>query len=268
MKLTILGCGPSTGVPIIGCECKTCSSGKPYNKRLRTSALISDRDTSILIDSGPDIRQQALTHNINKVAGIIYTHAHADHINGIDDTQKLQSSSGQINCIPVYADEYTGGILQLRSPYLFDEIINGKEWYKSFLYMQTIQNYQEFKLSGVSVLPFPQKHGAITSLGLIFNQKIAYCTDVKELPNQAYDLLYNIELLVIEALGYQETAAHAHLDLTLKWIERIKPKLALLTHMGHIIEYDETSSFVNAYVTKNKLSTEIILSHDGLCIEI
>ena len=268
MKLTILGCGASSGVPVIGCTCEVCSSSHPYNKRLRTSALVTNESTNILIDSGPDLRQQALVNGINKINGLIYTHAHADHINGADDVQRFKTPYNSDNCIPIYSDQYTMDILQNRVPYLFNEISTVAPWRKSFLSKNTIEYYQSFNISTVSILPFPQKHGNMISLGLIFNNKIAYCTDVKELPQEAYSLLENIELLVLGCLGYRETVAHAHLELILEWLDKIKPKSVILTHMSHEIEYNTINKKLADYIKQKKLSTKIMAAYDGYSINI
>lgn len=268
MKLTILGCGSSVGVPSISCKCDICCSQDWRNKRSRTSALIEDKTSKILIDTGPDVRKQAIDNSITQVNGIVYTHVHADHINGIDDLRSFEPTNTTKNFIPIYGDDFTLNTLKVRSPHMFNPILPETKWNKSFLMANTINYYETFTIDDISITAFPQEHGEITSLGLIFNQRIAYCTDVKKLPEESYDLLKQVEVLVIECLGYKETAAHAHFDLTLKLIEKIKPKTALLTHMGHEIDYATITTQLNNHITQHNLPTQIIVPYDGYTIEI
>ncbi|MBQ4874570.1 MAG: MBL fold metallo-hydrolase [Rickettsiaceae bacterium H1] len=267
MKLMILGCGSSMGVPSISCKCPVCISEDKHNKRLRTSALIEQRNTKILIDTGPDFRQQALNNKFDRVDGIIYTHAHADHINGINDIRALKPTSEKKCSIPIYTDKTTLEKLIIQSEYLFSNKLPETPWNKSFLHPNIVNYYEQFHISNVPVVPFPQEHGKITSLGLIFDNKIAYCTDVKKIPDRAINLLKGIEILVIECLGYKETLAHAHFDLTLAFIDRIKPKTAIFTHMSHELEFNTLNKQVREYKNNNNTITDIIVPYDGYSIE-
>ncbi len=265
MKLTILGCGSSVGVPSVSCKCDVCVSTDARNRRLRTSALIEIGDVKILIDAGPDLREQALKNKIEKLTGVIFTHQHADHINGIDDLKAFKATSQATNSIiPIYADKVTLSQIESRSSYMFIEKVSGVVLNnKSYLKSNLITHYQAFNISGVNIMPFPQEHGEITSLGLVFNKKIAYCTDVKRIPEYAFSLLEGLEVLVIECLGYTEVKAHAHFDLSLDLIRRIQPKHAIFTHMGHELEFSILRKKVAECKEKRSITANIIIPYDG-----
>lgn len=264
MKLTILGCGSSVGVPSVSCNCIICSSVDVRNKRLRTSALIEKKDIKLLIDSGPDLREQALKNNISQLDGVFYTHGHADHINGVDELRSFRSKNTDVNSIPVFGDETTLCKIKDRSPYMFVPQEMNAVCAKSFLTSNIISYYETEYILGISVILFPQEHGSVTSSGIIFDERIAYCTDFKRIPERAFFFLNKIEVLVVECLGYTETYSHAHFDLTLQLIDRISPKIAVMTHMGHEVDF----STISEQIEQLKTSTQIIIPYDGYVVEI
>lgn len=240
MEIKILGCGPSVGVPSINCKCTICVSFKKKNQRLRSSIFIQDEEANILIDSGPDLRQQALTNSISYVDAIFYTHAHSDHIGGLPDVIAFSPAKGYANSIiPLYGDAKTLEELKNRYAYLFDFQQN-----RNFLTLNITKYYQEFYIKKVKFLIFPQAHGDIISSGIIINDKIAYCTDVKSMEEKAFQLLKEakLNLLIIECFSYQEMKSHINFTEMKTWLKEIKPKRAVLTHMSHELDYDELKS--------------------------
>ena len=267
MKLTILGCGSSVGVPSVSCKCLVCTSEHKYNKRLRTSAIIEHKGVKILIDTGPDLREQMLKSNTDQVDGVIYTHAHTDHISGIDDLRAFKPTREDDASIPIYGDKTTLSKLEIRNHYMFETKSPKTTQNKSSLTVNTINYYEKFLISKIAITPFPQEHGEITSSGFIFDNLIAYCTDVKKFPERAFYLLKEIEILVIECLGYKETKAHMNFNLTLEMIKKINPKKAILTHMGHELEFHTLKRQLEEYKNEHNVKTDIIVPYDGYTIQ-
>ena len=257
MRVTILGCGSSTGVPNIGCDCAVCLSSNPRNKRTRASIFIETVQANFLIDSSPDLREQVLRHNIRKVDAVLYTHDHADHANGIDDLRSFNYLSNQ--ALPVYGDAHTMNSLTSRFPYIFKEKM-GQAWYKPLLINNILADIsiQDINISGVSIKVFEQIHGKITSLGYRFG-KFAYSTDTNFLPEEAFEALAGVETWIVDCLHYKETYSHSHLEQTLRWIARVKPKLAILTHMNHHLDYDTLCA---------ELPAGIVPAYDGMILDL
>lgn len=240
-KITILGSGTSTGVPILGCKCQVCQSNELRNKRLRTSALIELRDgKKILIDASPDLRTQLLNNHIDNVDGVIITHDHADHTHGMDDLRPFGFKNGK--AIPVFTDAHTAGGLTKKFPYIFDrhnyfatkDVLGGGI---PLLDLKVVQAGPE-KIFDHDFRFFSLPHGHENTLG-VFHSKMAYLTDCREIPEETLKFLSDagLELLIIDCLRPLPHGTHLHFDLTLKYIDRIKPKLAVLTHMGHEWDY-------------------------------
>lgn len=192
----------------------------------------------MLVDLSPDLRQQALRHTITTVDAIIVTHGHADHCHGIDDTRTFNYHKNA--AIPLYADQETLSRLQTGFPYVFTPHQKGKPWYKPELtpHVIDVTSYTTFTPAPhVDIQPFLQWHGKMRNIGLKLD-RFAYSTDVNNLPEESLQLLENIDIWVVDCLRYQPAPSHAHLDLTLEWIRRVKPKRAILTHMNHDMDYD------------------------------
>lgn len=233
--ITILGCGASAGTPLIGCNCATCTSPNPKNNRTRVSVLVQIGDTRILIDTSPDLRQQALRQKITTVDAILYTHDHADHTHGIDDIRSFNFHRN--NMIPAYGDAHTLASLQHRFAYVFQPPMPQYGWFRPALEAHIIQAGKPFSVEGISVLPLAQKHGKHDSLGFRIGN-FAYSTDTNFLPEESFDALQGLDVWVVDCLRYDPAPTHAHLELALQWIARVKPKRAILTHMSHVLEYD------------------------------
>lgn len=235
IKLTILGSGASSGVPLVGCDCPVCKSSDSRNKRSRVSCLIETRGRKLLIDTSPDLRMQCLGQGIKTVDAILYTHGHADHLHGIDDIRMLNFHAGAP--IPAYMDEVTYEGIRDRFGYAFQPPIPEFGWFRPCLTPQRIQPGNPFEVEGIKVYPFIQNHGKIHSVGYRIGD-VAYSTDVKDFPPESEPYLYNLNLWVVDCLRFEPAHTHAHLELTLEWIARYRPQRAVLTHLSHDFDYE------------------------------
>lgn len=256
MRVTVLGCGNSTGVPCVGCDCAVCTSSDPRNKRSRVSVLVEQAGQHILIDSSPDLRQQALRHHIRKVDAVLYTHDHADHANGIDDLRSFNYLSGKE--LPAYGMPGTLDTLKTRFPYAF--MPRPVLWSRPCLIPHALPDTPagKFNFEGISIDYFEQRHAKVKTLGFRI-ANFAYSTDVKEIPEHSFEVLEGTEVWLVDCLRYKEAFSHSHLELTLRWIERVKPRLAILTHMDHDFDYNKLS---------NELPAGVVPAYDGMLIEL
>ncbi len=236
MDVIILGCGTSIGVPALSCDCAVCMSDNPRNKRLRTSAAVRlDEGHTILIDTGPDLRQQALVNGLSRLDAIFYTHTHADHVHGIDEIRMynyLQRRPMDIYGIP----EHIGEIKQ-RFAYIFEPSIQ-KGGGKPNITPHIVTPGKAFELFGTPVVPITIQHGQLPCLGWRIGN-FAYLTDVSHIPDESYPLLEDLDLLVLGALRYAPHSTHFNVDEAVKEAQRIAAKRCYLTHMNHELDYDE-----------------------------
>jgi phosphoribosyl 1,2-cyclic phosphate phosphodiesterase len=237
MKVTMLGCGPSTGIPAIGPEWGACDPNDPRNRRRRASLLVECRGQVLLIDASPDLRQQLLDADVARIDALVLTHAHADHLHGIDDLRAVNRLMQRP--IDLYADAKTMGEIERRFGYVLEPVVDGRFFYKPTLTPHLVDG--PFSAAGMPVVPFNQDHGYSTTLGLRIGA-LGYSTDVTELDDAAFAALAEIELWIVDCLRYEPHPTHSHLARTLDWIERVKPKRALLTHMDRQLDYSELSS--------------------------
>jgi phosphoribosyl 1,2-cyclic phosphate phosphodiesterase len=232
MKLRILGCGTSSGVPRVGNDWGSCDPAEPRNRRRRVSILVEHAQARILVDTGPDLREQLLDAMVSDVDGVIWTHDHADHCHGIDDLRQLYHARGR----PVagYARPATLGILLHRFAYAFE----GKGGYPAVVELNELPDH--LNLAGLAVRVVDQPHGGITSAGLRFDaggKSIAYSTDVNGLTREMANLFEGVDLWVVDALRRRPHPSHAHLEQTLDWIATVRPARAVLTHMDNTMDY-------------------------------
>ncbi len=259
MKITILGSGPSLGVPEINCICKVCKSGGK-NNRLRSSILISINDKNILIDTSPDFRQQALNNNIKRIDAVLFTHAHADHIFGFDDLRifnKLQNSS-----IPIYGDKQTIKVIKETFPYA---ITSNKEWHEN---TKSTKNYKftpqlipneikdTIKLFGITIKRLKLMHGKNEISGFKINN-IIYITDCNHIPKETENSLKNLDLAIITGLTKQKHPTHFSLFESIDICNKFKIKKGVITHMTHSIDYYDQD-----------LPENISLAYDGMEIKV
>lgn len=251
MKITVLGCGSSYGTPRLGCSCSTCLSPDPRNKRTRCSILIESSGTRVLIDAGPDFRAQALTHGISDLDAVIFTHAHSDHIAGINDFRSLYYIKGER--INSFMTQQTYDDLLISNSYAF---VAQDEFYSPFMKASIIKEQCDLNIGDLDFKVFPQNHGVLTTIGLRIGG-FAYCTDFKTMPEQSLKEIEGCSVLIVEALRFETSQTHQSLEEALELIELVKPKQAYLTHMDHELEYRSLC---------NILPKNVLPLHDGLII--
>lgn len=257
MKVTILGCGASAGVPLVGCDCKVCTSDNPKNNRTRVSVMVEQGDTRILIDTSPDLRQQLLRENIKMVDAILYTHDHADHCHGIDDIRSLNYHRGE--AIDAYADSHTLKQLQIRFAYVFRDPIPEYGWFRPCLIGHSFEIGKAFEVGEMKIIPFMQDHGRSHSIGFRIGDFV-YSTDVKSFPEESQPHLKGIKLWVLDCLTDERPMpTHADLSLALKWVEKYQPDHTVVTHLSHALEYES----LNATTPNN-----VEVAYDGLVLEL
>lgn len=242
-RFTFLGTGSSGGVPRLGNDWGVCDPANPKNRRRRCSALVDvgdldqpDSCTRILIDSSPDLREQLLDARVSHLDALVYTHDHADQSHGIDDVRALALRMRRT--IPTFLNEETADTLTMRFAYCFE----GKGGYPPILDRQPdIKAGEPFTISGngpdIEFLPVDQLHGRIHSLGFRMGN-LAYCNDLHDFPEDSFEQLENLDILILDALRHTPHPSHAHLERTLSWIERLKPKAAYLTNLHIDMDYD------------------------------
>jgi phosphoribosyl 1,2-cyclic phosphate phosphodiesterase len=250
MNITFLGTGTSVGVPAVGCECETCLSDDPRDQRLRTSVLVEYNGHHLLIDASTDFRQQALRVGLKKLDAILFTHAHADHCFGLDDARPLMFRHG---AIPVYATEETWQGLRRIYAYVFEPAPYAGV---PRIIPHTIAG--GFELFGLPIEPLVVIHGQLPVTAFRVD-KFAYVTDCNMIPDETCAGLKGLDLLVIDALRFKPHPTHLALDQALGYIERLRPRRALLTHISHDIQHAATSEHLPAGVE---------IAYDGLTVEV
>ena len=241
LKLTILGCGTSGGVPRIGNHWGACDPANTKNRRRRCSLLVQRAspagETAVLVDTSPDLRQQLLDAEVGWIDGVLYTHDHADHSHGIDDL-RMVSFNGHRR-VNVYYDAATGQLLRSRFAYCF-EAPRGSE-YPAILKGHEIRAGEKVSISGaggaIEALPFRQMHGQGETLGFRFGG-IAYSPDVSDFPEESLEALRDLDVWIIDALRPTPHPSHFSVEQALAWIARVKPKRAMLTHMHVDLDYE------------------------------
>ena len=236
MRVTILVCGPSGGVPLVGCGCAVCLSENPRNRRSRPSIAVEEGGTRLLVDAATDLRAQLLASGMARFDAVLLSHAHADHTHGVDD---LRSVNHHIDrCLDVYGNRETLHAMQRRFGYAFTRNQPERGRYKPELVARVIDG--PLQIGAIAVNTFDQGHGAGVTLGFRFGD-VAYSTDANALSEAAFAALDGVGLWIVDCLRPDANPMHAHLDLTLEWIARVMPRRAVLTHMNHELDYDELS---------------------------
>lgn len=251
MRVTILGCGTSGGVPRIGNDWGACDPAEPRNRRRRASILVEQDDTRVLVDTSPDLRQQCLDAGIARLDAVLYTHDHADHTHGIDDLRFI--AYNMRTRIDLYGDRRTCAVLKRRFDYAFETPPGSG--YPPIVAAHEIDG--PFTIGAVPVTPFVQDHGEIDSLGFRFGP-IAYSTDLVGLADAAFAVLAGVEVWIVDALRYRPHPTHANLDQALAWIARVRPRRAVLTHMNVELDYR---------TLKEALPAGVEPAYDGMVIE-
>jgi phosphoribosyl 1,2-cyclic phosphate phosphodiesterase len=234
MRVTILGCGASTGVPAIGPDWGRCDPADPRNRRRRASVLVETLAKTMLIDTSPDLREQLIDARVRRLDAVLLTHAHADHLHGIDDLRAVNRLMRAP--IALYADAAALAEIERRFGYVLGPLPEDGRFYQPVLVPHAIEG--PFIAAGIRVLPFAQDHGFSTTLGFRIGG-FAYSTDVAELDDDAFAALRGIELWIVDAMRRAPHPTHSHLAKTLSWIARVRPRQAALTHMDNTMDYRE-----------------------------
>ena len=249
--LTVLGSGTSMGVPTIGCICRVCTSTDPHDRRTRPSIMLEYAERCVLIDTTPDFREQAIREHITRLDAIVYTHAHADHILGLDDVRPLSFRSAEK--IPLYAFPTTANALQEIFKYIFDA--NYK--YGGIARVQINHINSSLELFGARFEPVTVLHGEAEIHGFRFGSA-AYLTDFSEIPLQSMERLRGLDILFLDALRHKPHPTHSTVANSLRLVEELRPRRAFFTHISHDLPHAETN---------RTLPPHVCLAHDGLKLE-
>ena len=238
MKVTMLGCGTSVGVPALGSAgWGSCDPSDIRNRRQRCAVLVEVNDTTILVDAGPDIRNQLLPHQLKKIDAVLITHTHSDHVAGLDDLRAFYWP--ERNDIKVYATAHHGKDIVTRFPYLFTKKPDSPSYFVPPMVMHQIDAGTQISIGCCKIDVLHQDHGNSTSLGFMFDEKFAYSTDVLNMGDDVFNKIAGVDLWIVEALRADPHSSHSHFEQTFSWIKRVKPGRAVLTHLGLSADYQK-----------------------------
>ena len=256
MRLLFLGTGTSMGVPMIGCPCEVCSSTDPKDTRFRSSLLVQN-DKTILIDTTPDFRTQALTHKLKHLDAVVYTHRHNDHIMGFDDLRRFCEMSGQP--LPIYGSHDTVDSLKKIFHYAFNpEVVIST-------YVRVIPHEIDacFSIGTTLFIPLPVEHGNTPTFGYLLQvdgrAKAAYIPDCSDMPDKTAKLLEDIPVLILDGLRDQPHPTHLHIDASIAVARKVGARKTYLTHVGHQVMHERKT---------RELPDGIALAHDGLVLDL
>jgi len=258
VKLTFLGTGTSHGVPVIGCSCAVCSSTDPRNARLRCSVLIEDGGTTIVVDTGPEFRIQALRAGLKRLDAVVLTHAHADHLHGLDDVRPLTRDQPA----SLYASEAVLTETRNRFPYVFQ----GSQGGGGIPRLALTPISGPFTVNSITVTPLPVLHGTLPILGFRFGP-IAYITDCSSVPDETWPLLEGLDILVLNALRHLPHPTHLSVNEALQLIGRIRPRRAYLTHFCHDIDHRTLLRELHQRRRAGELTVPTEPAYDTLVVE-
>jgi phosphoribosyl 1,2-cyclic phosphate phosphodiesterase len=257
MRLTFLGTGTSFGVPQIGCDCAVCRSSDPRDKRTRSGAVLEAEGSTILIDTPPELRLQLISGGFSRIDAVVYTHEHADHINGIDDLRVFSVRQGKP--LPLYGPAETLERLRASFNYIFDDSVRPYEGTsKPRLTLQQIEPDNIVQIAGVAVLPLAFKHGNLRVFGYRFGP-VAYVTDIKEIPSAERDRLRGLEVLVLNALWWRPHPTHLSIAEAIDIARELGARRTYLTHLTHETGHSELES---------QLPGGVFPAYDGLTVEV
>ena len=257
MRLTFLGTGTSFGVPQIGCDCAVCRSTDPRDKRTRSGAVLEAQGSTILIDTPPELRLQLISAGFSDVDAVVYTHEHADHINGIDDLRIF--SVRRRKPLPLYGPEETLDRLRASFNYIFDDTIHPYEGTsKPRLTLHRTIPDKVITIAGVGVLPLAFEHGHLRVFGYRFD-KLAYITDIKAIPPAEREQLQGLEVLVLNALWWRPHPTHLSISEAVETARELGARRTFLTHLTHETGHSELET---------KLPAGVFPAYDGLTVEV
>ncbi len=255
-RLILLGTGTSVGVPTIGCPCEVCTSDHPRNRRTRSAAIVGLEEGNLLIDTPPDLRYQLLREGIGIVHAVLMTHAHADHIFGLDDLRIFPFYTG--HPVPIYAESTVEQAIRQSFSYAFDSSPVTHEGAVPQLVFESIR-LERFEALGTPIVPIRLQHGPrFQVLGFRIGN-VAYCTDTNEIPASSWQHLEGLDVLILDALRARPHPTHFCLDEAIEVVRRLKPRRTIFTHMSHELDYELGSA---------RLPDGIELGYDGLSIRL
>lgn len=254
MRFVVLGSGTSTGVPSVACECPTCTSTDPRDRRLRTSLLVRDASTTIVIDTSLDFRQQMLAHNVLDLDAVVFTHHHYDHIGGFDDVRPYNFRSGRP--LPVFGMAETLDVLRTTFPYAFGLVASTGASVPS-VDVHTIDD-EPFRVGTIDILPIPMRHGRDLRVNGYRIGNVAYCTDTNHIPPSSMERLTGLDTLIIDGLRWEDHPTHFTIHQALAVIETLRPRRAYLTHVAHQVLHARDAAL---------LPDGVEFAVDGLVIE-
>ena len=252
--LTVLGSGTSMGVPTIGCDCAVCTSPDPRDRRTRPSIMVQWSGHTVLIDTTPDFREQAIRERINRIDAVLYTHGHADHILGLDDVRPLsfrRVTGG--SKIPLFATENTAQALRQVFRYIFD----GDYKYGGLAQVELKEVNGPIEIGSAKFIPLIVNHGDYPIEAYRFGSA-AYLTDFSSVPEETMRQLHGLDILFLDALRHHPHPTHSSVSQSLEIVERLKPKRAFFTHISHDLPHEATNA---------SLPANVRLSHDGMKLE-
>lgn len=256
MKVTILGCGPSAGVPTVTGDWGVCDPNNPKNRRRRPSILVEQDDYAVLVDTSPDFREQAIDAGITHIDAVLWTHEHADHVMGIDDLRGIHRQMGRM--IEAFAPPHVLDHLVKKFGYLFENSPDTVgNLYRPIYRPNMITG--NFETGPFEITPIDQDHGICSSLGFRFGN-FAYSTDVLKLPQESLDALHGLDCWIVDCLRPEDPhPTHAVMDEMLAWVEEVKPKRTVLTHMNFQSDYEELCAL---------LPDGVEPGYDGMTLEL
>lgn len=254
MKITVLGSGTSTGVPLVGCSCQTCLSTDSRDKRLRPSILVESDTTTVVIDTSADFRYQMLRENVQKIDAVVFTHHHFDHIGGFDDLRAFNFMLRK--ALPIYLMQETMDNLERTFIYAFTD--TGQKGGGVPVVVQHIIDTATFTVGDIDFMPIPMLHGKMRVNGYRIGN-FAYCTDTNFISEESFALLHNLDILILDALRYEAHTTHFNVDQALAVAQRIGARQTYFTHIAHNIKHDDLES---------RLPPGVAICYDGLQLEV
>jgi phosphoribosyl 1,2-cyclic phosphate phosphodiesterase len=253
-EIIFLGTGTSAGIPMIGCHGAVCSSADPHDKRTRPSVVISTGSTRVLVDATPELRLQCVANGIDMIDAVVFTHAHADHIMGLDDLRRFNALRG--GPLDVWASKTTHEVLMRCFGYAFQAPSADLKVFRPRLVARQIEG--PFEIGGVTWTPIPLFHGDMPVLGFRVG-RLAYCTDVNLIPEPSFDLLRDLDVLVLDALQHRRHSTHFNIEEAIEASRRIGAKQTFFTHIAHALAHEATNA---------TLPDGMRLAHDGLRVAL
>jgi phosphoribosyl 1,2-cyclic phosphate phosphodiesterase len=253
LRIIFLGTGTSAGIPMIGCRCDVCTSPDPRDRRTRSSVVFADDSTRVLVDATPELRLQCLACDIGHIDAVVFTHAHADHIMGIDDLRRFNAISGRP--LDAWMDPVARATIDQCFGYALREP-TAQGVFRPQLVPRTIDG--PFEIGAMTFRPIPLLHGSARILGFRVGN-IAYCTDASGIPDESWTMLEGLDLLVLDALQDVKHPTHFTIDEAIEVVDRVRPRRTLFTHMSHRVMHERDSK---------RLPAGVEFAYDGMIAEV